>query len=79
MSRGRRLVLIAVLAVFLPVLSVSGALAALFMTTELPDIPPLAETTKLLDRTGSEVAELHAGVDRVMTRSPRCRNPSGEP
>ena len=65
-SRGRRLVLIAILAVFLPVLSVSGALAALFMTTELPDIPPLAETTKLLDRTGSEVAELHAGVDRVL-------------
>ena len=65
-SRRRRLVLIAILAVFLPVVSVSGALAALFMTTELPDIPPLAETTKLLDRTGSEVAELHAGVDRVL-------------
>ncbi len=47
-------------------LSVSGALAALFVTTELPDIPPLAETTKLLDRTGHEVAELHAGVDRVL-------------
>ena len=66
LGRGRRLLLIAILAVFLPVISVSGALAALFMTTELPDIPPLAETTKLLDRTGSEVAELHAGVDRVL-------------
>jgi penicillin-binding protein 1A len=66
MSRGRRVAWIAVLAVFLPLLSVTGALVALFLTTELPDIPPLAETTKLLDRDGHEVAELHAGVDRVL-------------
>jgi penicillin-binding protein 1A len=65
-SRRRRLVVIAVLAVILPLLSLTGALVALFMTTELPDIPPLAETTKLLDRDGNEVAELHAGVDRVL-------------
>ena len=65
-SRRRRLVVIAVLAVILPLLSLTGASVALFMTTELPDIPPLAETTKLLDRDGNEVAELHAGVDRVL-------------
>ena len=65
-SRTRRLVWIAILSVLLPVLSVSGALAALFMTTYLPNIPPLSETTKLLDRAGDEIAELHAGVDRVL-------------
>ncbi len=66
MSRGRRLAWIAILSVLLPSLSVAGALAALFVSTELPDIPPLAETTELLDRAGNEVAELHAGVDRVL-------------
>ena len=45
-------------------LSVTGALVALYVTTELPDIPPLAETTVLLDRHGNEVAKLHAEVDR---------------
>src|SRR5687768_9941400 len=65
-SRGRRLAWIAILSVLLPSLSVTGALAALFMSTELPDIPPLEETTELLDRAGNEIAELHAGVDRVM-------------
>jgi penicillin-binding protein 1A len=66
MSRGRRLAWIAILSILLPSLSITGALAALFLSTELPDIPPLAETTKLLDRAGDEVAELHAGVDRVL-------------
>jgi len=66
MSRRRRVAWIAILSLLLPVLSVSGALAALFMTTELPKIPPLSETTKLLDRAGNEIAELHAGVDRVL-------------
>ena len=65
-SRGRRLAWIAILSVLLPSLSVTGALAALFMSTELPEIPPLEETTELLDRAGNEIAELHAGVDRVM-------------
>ncbi|HWL89965.1 MAG TPA: PBP1A family penicillin-binding protein [Actinomycetota bacterium] len=66
MSRRRRFAWIAIMTIFLPLLSLTGALVALFLTTELPDIPPLAETTKLLDRNGNEVAELHAGVDRVL-------------
>ena len=66
MSRGRRLVWIATLAILLPLLSVTGAVVALYMTTELPDIPSLAETTVLLDRDGHEVAKLHADVDRVL-------------
>ena len=43
----------------------TGAVVALYVTTDLPDIPPLAETTVLLDRDGNEVAKLHADVDRV--------------
>ena len=66
MSRGRRLAWIAILAILLPVVSVTGAVGALYLTTELPDIPPLAETTMLLDRDGHEVAKLHAEVDRVL-------------
>ena len=65
-SRGRRVALIAILAVLLPLLSVAGAVVALYVTTELPEIPPLAETTMLLDRDGNEVAKLHADVDRVL-------------
>jgi penicillin-binding protein 1A len=64
--RGRRLIWIAILAIVLPLVSLTGALAALYMTTELPDIPPPAETTVLLDRDGNEVAKLHADVDRVL-------------
>ena len=64
--RGRRLMWIAILAILLPLLSLTGALAALYLTTELPDIPPPAETTVLLDRDGNEVAKLHADVDRVL-------------
>jgi penicillin-binding protein 1A len=64
--RGRRLAWIAILAILLPLISVTGALAALYLTTELPDIPPPAETTVLLDRDGNEVAKLHADVDRVL-------------
>jgi len=66
MSRGRRVAWIAILAILLPLLSVTGAVVALYVTTELPDIPPLAETTMLLDRDGNEVAKLHADVDRVL-------------
>ena len=57
---------IAILLIFLPLVSATGALVALYATTSLPEIPPLAETTVLLDRNGNEVAELHAGVDRVL-------------
>jgi membrane peptidoglycan carboxypeptidase len=57
---------IAILSIFLPLVSATGALVALYATTSLPEIPPLAETTVLLDRNGNEVAELHAGVDRVL-------------
>ena len=66
MSRGRRVAWIAILAILLPLLSVTGAVVALYVTTELPEIPPLAETTMLLDRDGNEVAKLHADVDRVL-------------
>jgi len=66
MSRARRVAWIAILAILLPLLSVTGAVVALYVTTELPDIPPLAETTMLLDRDGNEVAKLHADVDRVL-------------
>jgi 1A family penicillin-binding protein len=65
-SGARRLAWIAILSVLLPLLAVAGALVALYVTTELPDIPPLSETTMLLDRDGNEVAKLHAGVDRVL-------------
>jgi penicillin-binding protein 1A len=65
-SRGRRLAWIAILSLLLPLLAVAGALVALYMTTELPNIPPLSESTMLLDRDGNEVAKLHAGVDRVL-------------
>jgi penicillin-binding protein 1A len=64
--RRRRLVRIAILSILLPILSVTGALVALYLTTDLPEIPPLAETTVLLDRHGNEVAKLHAGVDREL-------------
>jgi penicillin-binding protein 1A len=66
MSRRRLAAWIAILSIFLPLLSATGALVALYTTTSLPEIPPLAETTVLLDRNGNEVAELHAGVDRVL-------------
>jgi penicillin-binding protein 1A len=66
MGRGRRAAWIALLSVLLPLLAVAGALVALYVTTELPDIPPLSETTMLLDRDGNEVAKLHAGIDRVL-------------
>ena len=52
------------LSIVLPMLSVTGSLVALYATTSVPAIPPLAETTMLLDRHGNEVAELHADVDR---------------
>jgi penicillin-binding protein 1A len=64
--RGRRIAWIAILAILLPLISVTGALAALYLTTQLPDIPPPAETTVLLDRDGNEVTKLHADVDRVL-------------
>ena len=66
MSRGRLVAWIAIWSVFLPLLSVTGAVVALYAATELPDIPPLSETTMLLDRDGNEVAKLHADVDRVL-------------
>src|SRR5687767_4112674 len=66
MSRRRLVAWIAILSIFLPLVSATGALVALYATTSLPEIPPLAETTVLLDRNGNEVAELHAGVDRVL-------------
>jgi penicillin-binding protein 1A len=66
MSRRRKVAWIAILSILLPMLSVTGSLVALYATTELPAIPPLAETTMLLDRRGNEVAALHAEVDRVL-------------
>jgi penicillin-binding protein 1A len=66
MRRGRLVAWIAILSIVLPLLSAAGALLALYATTSLPEIPPLAETTMLLDRSGNEVAELHADVDRVL-------------
>jgi len=65
-SRGRRVAWIAILAILLPSLSMTGAVVALYATTALPKIPPLAETTVLLDRGGHEVTKLHADVDRVL-------------
>jgi penicillin-binding protein 1A len=65
-SRRRRVASIAILAILLPSLSGTGAVVALYATTALPEIPPLAETTVLLDREGHEVAKLHADVDRVL-------------
>ncbi|HET9248925.1 MAG TPA: biosynthetic peptidoglycan transglycosylase, partial [Actinomycetota bacterium] len=64
--RGRRLVTIAILALVLPLLSATGAVVALYATTDLPEIPPLEQTTMLLDRDGREVAALHADVDREL-------------
>ena len=66
MSRGRRIVWIAILSVLLPMLSLTGALVSLYATTSVPAIPPLSETTMLLDRHGNEVAEVHADVDREL-------------
>ncbi len=54
------------MSISLPLLSLTGAVVALYLTTDLPDIPPLAETTVLLDRDGNEVAKLHADVDREL-------------
>jgi penicillin-binding protein 1A len=65
-GRGRRLVTIAILSLVLPLLSATGAIVALYATTELPAIPPLEQTTMLLDRDGREVAALHADVDREL-------------
>lgn len=65
-SRRRRLTRILILSTLLPLLSVAGALVALYLTTALPEIPAPAETTVLLDRDGNEVAKLHAGVDRQL-------------
>ena len=65
-GRGRRVAWIAILAILLPSLSVTGSVTALYRTTQLPDIPPLAVTTVLLDRDGNEVAKLHADVDREL-------------
>ena len=39
---------------------------SLYATTSVPAIPPLSETTMLLDRHGNEVAKLHADVDREL-------------
>jgi penicillin-binding protein 1A len=66
MSRRRRVAWIAILSILLPLVSVTGALVALYATTSLPAIPPLSETTVLLDRHGNEVAKLHADVDREL-------------
>ena len=63
-SRRRRLATIVALSLLLPLLSATGAVVALYATTDLPEIPPLAQTTMLLDRDGKEVAALHAAVDR---------------
>jgi penicillin-binding protein 1A len=67
----RRAFLVSSLAVALSFLSVAGGLVALYATTELPPIPPLPETSRLLDRDGRELAELHAGIDRDMIRIER--------
>ena len=48
-----------------PPLSTTGAVVALYATTELPAVPRLPQTTVLLDRDGREVAKLHAEIDRT--------------
>jgi penicillin-binding protein 1A len=65
-GRARRAVVRGLLIVGLVLLSLSGSLVALYETTNLPRIPPLAETTVLLDRTGAPIARVNAGIDRTM-------------
>ena len=64
-SRGRRIATIVSLSLLLPLLSTTGAVVALYATTELPAVPRLPQTTVLLDRDGREVAKLHAEIDRT--------------
>src|SRR6266508_2754014 len=65
-SRARRVALRAALVLALASVSLSGSLVALYATTELPPIPPLPEASVLLDRHGTEIAKLHAGIDRTL-------------
>jgi penicillin-binding protein 1A len=65
-ARGRRIAGIVLLSIALASVSVSGSLVALYATTDLPAIPPLPETSLLLDRTGRPIAKLHAGIDRTL-------------
>ena len=65
-SRARRILLLSAIATSLAFLSVAGALVALYVTTELPSIPPPPETSVLLDRDGKVLATFHAGIDRTL-------------
>ena len=73
-GRARRVAVRGLLVIGLVLLSMSGSLIALYETTNLPPIPPLAQTTVLLDRTGAPIAEVNAGIDRTkipIERMPR--------
>jgi penicillin-binding protein 1A len=72
--RARRIVVRGLLMVGLVLLSLFGSLVALYETTNLPRIPPLAQTSVLLDRTGAPIARVNAGIDRTkipIERMPR--------
>ncbi|HEX6400751.1 MAG TPA: PBP1A family penicillin-binding protein [Actinomycetota bacterium] len=73
-SRARRALAVTAIATTLAILSVAGALVALYATTELPPIPPPPEASVLLDRDGTVLAKLHAGIDRTsipLSKMPR--------
>jgi penicillin-binding protein 1A len=65
-SRARRVALSVALALVLAFVPIAGSLVALYATTDLPPIPPLPEASVLLDRYGTEIAKLHAGIDRTL-------------
>jgi penicillin-binding protein 1A len=59
-------VLAAAVATVLLVGSLGGAIVALYLTTELPPIPPPPQASLLLDRDGGRLARFHAGIDRTL-------------
>jgi penicillin-binding protein 1A len=65
--RFLRTVVASGLAIVLLVGSVGGAVVALYLTTELPTIPPPPQASLLLDRDGGRLARFHAGIDRTLT------------
>ena len=65
-GRALRAVAVSLLAAELVFVSIAGAVVALYVTTDLPPIPPPPQTSVLLDRGGREISKLHAGVDRTL-------------
>ena len=65
-SRARRAILVTAVTTFLGFIAVTGGVVALYLTTDLPAIPPPPQTSVLLDRDGEEIAKLHAGIDRTL-------------